>query len=285
MKIHAINCSNSYHFTSNTISANNIEVSSAPVQQMSNMDKLNNLFPQGELQKIYNDISKELKLDYTPNLKLLNDYTEGWAGGYTFNKNEITLCLKELLNSDYKIVGVKNGKKSVLVSPQSGIPLFADKALADTFIKNAASNRNYGYDSIEIVPTTQEDKKRYVVQKVCHELIHAQQHMILRQTEGVGEKGIIKAWTHLNANTPEEKQKLDNITEQIYKTSFWADKPLTPIQIKRDNLIGMLAMNWLESIKNYPPVDSPLYNRCAIEVDAYRRSADYVYKKYGQLSV
>ena len=67
-----------------------------------------------------------------------------------------------------------------------------------------------------MVPTTKEDKKRMVLQKISHELIHAQQHQFMRQTEGIGEKEILKAWTHIKPNDTKYYPNIEQITEQEF---------------------------------------------------------------------
>lgn len=253
------------------------------IQNLSPIEKLNSIMSPQELNKAYEQICKSLKLDVIPELKLVNTYKDGWGGGYNFKRHEINLCIEDLTCSDYKIVGVKNNKKIVLESKSNFCPLFASEDLAKEFIKNAKSNNNFGFDSIEMVPTTKEDKKRLILQKISHELIHSQQHQIMRQTEGIGEKEILKAWTHIKPNDTKLYPNIEQITQEEFKKSYWADKQPTPKLIGKNTPIGQLAYLWLESIRNYPPVDSPQYCYNPIEMDAYKRSAQYVYSIFGPL--
>ena len=252
-------------------------------ENLSPTDKLNSLFPNNELEKIYDNMCKQLGLDIKPTLKLPENEKEGWGGGFTFQTNEVSLSKNDLCDSDYKIVAVKNGKRFVLVSPDIKIPLFTRKEGAIDFVNGAKSNNNYGFDSVEIVPTTVEDQRRIVMQKIYHELIHAQQHMIMRQTEGIGIDGIIRAWTHLQPENEEDEQKIKDIVKNIRSKSYWADKSDTPTKVARDNLLYPIAKNWVEGIKHYPPITSPQYSKNPVEADAYSRSAEYVQQLFGPI--
>ena len=122
-----------------------------------------------------------------------------------------------------------------------------------------------------------------ILQKISHELIHAQQHQIMRQTEGIGEKEILKAWTHIKPSDTKYYPHIKEITEQEFKSSFWANRQTTPKVIKNGMPVRDLAFRWLEGIRNYPPIDSPQYNINPIEIDAYKRSAQYAYSIFGPL--
>ena len=260
-----------------------VAIKPAIYEDLSPTDKLNALFPNNELEKIYDNMCKQLGLDIKPTLKLPENEKEGWGGGFSFHTNEVSLSKNDLCDSDYKIVAVKNGKRFVLVSPGIKIPLFTRKKGATDFVNEAKKNNNYGFDSIEIVPTTVEDQRRIVIQKINHELIHAQQHMIMRQTEGIGIDGIIRAWTHLVPENEEDEQKLNKIIKDIRSKSYWADKPDTQTKITRNNLLYPVAKNWLKGIKHYPPITSPEYTKNPVEADAYKRSADYVQQLFGPI--
>lgn len=281
MKIHAI--SNNFNYYTFKGQETNKTAAVQTTQNLSPSKKLDSIMSEKELLRIYDNIAKELKLDYKPELKLSEHNKDVTGGGYTFSTNTIYLSKEDLTESDYKIVGTKNGKRFVLVSPKNATPLFASKELAESFLENAKANHNFGCDKLEMVPTTNADKKRLIVQKISHELIHAQQHMILRQTEGIGEKEIIKAWTHIKPSSPQDYAKLNELGEKLYKESYWKDKPSTESKIGKFTPVGFMALKWLDAIKNYPPFESALYNTNAIEVDAYNRSAQYAMRMFGPL--
>ena len=246
-----------------------------------NIEKLNKLFPNGELQRVYDEINKDFGLDRAPNLRFVGDNDNVVAGGYTFSKNEITLSLSDLVESDTKIVGIKDGKRTVIASPKNRLPLFVNRQMAMLSVAALSKQGNLGFDRLEIEPLTEQEHKKFIVQKISHEVIHAQQHMYMRQTEGIGEKEVLKAWTHAKPQNMIDKAILGFKVNDMYNKSYWADKPETEKKYSPDSPQGMLAKIWLEAVRNYPRVDSPEYEKNAIEVDAYNRSADYADKKFG----
>lgn len=243
--------------------------------------KLNALFPNGALDKIYAQIGKELGIDVLPTLKFYGPSDNVMAGGFTFSKNEIALSLGEIFNFDKKVVMVKNGRYLTLVAPQIGMPMFADKASCEMVANANRKNIKMIADDVKVVSITDDDYKKFVIHKLYHELIHAQQHMIMRSTEGIGEKEITKAWTHIKPKNEAEEKKLAELTEKLYKDSYWADKTPTVQKHSKDSETGKLAYTLLEAVRNYPPVGSPEYHSNALEVDAYKRSYEYLSKNFG----
>lgn len=245
------------------------------------IEKLDKLFPDGGIQKVYDSINQDFGLDRPAHLRLVGDNDGVAAGGFTFSKNEIILSLSDMLESDSKVVGIKNGKRVVLTSPKNKLPLIANKESAEKFVEQYSKYGNLGFDQLVVEPVTEDDQRKLIIQKIAHEVIHAQQHMIMRQTEGIGEKEIFKAWTHEKPKNLIEKALLDIKANNQKNQSYWANEPETEKTNASDSPQGTLARIWLEAIRNYPPVDSPEYEKNAIEVDAYMRSAKYVADKYG----
>ena len=245
------------------------------------IEKLNKLFPNNSINTLYNNVNRDFGIDKPATLNFVIKNDGVTAGGYTFSKNEIDLSLEDLLNSDTKIVGIKDGKKYTIVSPQVKLPLFVDKKSAEQFVQMYSQNGNLGFDMLVAEPVTEDEQRKFIVQKMAHEVVHAQQHMILRQTEGIGEKEIIKAWTHEKPKDILEEGFLKIDTNNIYNNSYWKNQPETPKTISLDSPLGNLSKTWLEAIRDYPPFDSPEYNVNAIEADAYNRSALYVAQKLG----
>ncbi len=243
--------------------------------------KLNALFPNGTLEKIYSQMGKELGIDILPTLKFYGPSDGIMAGGFTFNKNEISFSLNEIFDNNHKVVMVKNGMYKLLTSPNDNMPLFIDKTLGEQFVNANKEHFKKIVDDLKLVSMTDNDFRKFIIHKMYHELIHAQQHMIMRSTEGIGEKEIIKAWTHLAPENEADIQKLNEITENIYKNSYWANKPSTQQVHKKDSDIGKIAHIWLEAVRHYPPVDSPEYTINALESDAFKRSYEYLTKNFG----
>ena len=245
------------------------------------LEKLNKLFPNDSLNTTYNKINADFGIDQPPKLVFADENNGATAGGYTFQRNEIDMSLQDLMGSDTKIVGIKDGKRMTLVSPSVKLPLFVNRANAEQFIKMQAQHGNMGFDQLVAEPITEDEQRKFVIQKLAHEVVHAQQHMLMRQSEKIGEKEIIKAWTHEIPKNFIDNTMLNFHVNKIEKNSYWADKPDTQKTIQSESPAGLLTKEWLEAIRNYPPVDSPEYVKNPIESDAYNRSAEYVAKNYG----
>ena len=244
------------------------------------IEQVNNLFPYGELNDIYTKMCKELELDYPPILNFETSKAGAAGGGYSFSSNKITLNLPDILESDYKIIGIKNGKEELLVEPKTYTPLFINKSIAGLIVKNPMNAVIKGYDKLEARPVTDDEQRKLFILKLRHELIHAKQHMIMRQTEGIGSKAVIKAWRHFPKNEGAPKYIIDRIVNAQYQQSYWVDKP-DIIKYSKHSTESEYAQKCLDAIQNYPPVASPMYNSNFIELEAYKESNDYIRKEYG----
>ena len=243
------------------------------------MEKLNNLFPNNELNEIFDKITQKLGIDIPPNLVFndINDHVQG--GGYTYRTNTVYFSLPDLLDNDHKIVGIKNGKKETLIEPRTKSPAVIDKKFGEEIVKTRKDNFKSRYDDIMLEPMTKEDQRKFILQKLVHELIHAQQHMFMRKT--FGNKEVLKAWTHLKPKNPVQVAQLNEITDKEFSKSYWADKPETPRKYNIATSQGMMSHIWLEAVRNYELPPSPNYHKNALEVDAYNRAYQYIVENYG----
>ncbi|MBE7713235.1 MAG: hypothetical protein E7Z87_05780 [Cyanobacteria bacterium SIG26] len=244
--------------------------------------KMNELFPNGSLDKIYAAMNKEFGIDIPAKLKLYGTSDGVQAGGYTYSKNEIGMSMQEFIENDHKVVGIKDGKKFTIMSPKINLPMFASKDLCNSFLNMPNNPYKMFFDKFEVVPISKDEQRKFILQRIVHEVIHAQQHMIMRQTSDIGELEVLKAWSHYIPNTQSDAEKFDNSAKEHIKKTFWGTQPPTSRLIAEDSQLGQLAHVWLEAVRYYPPVDSPEYNKNAIEVDAYNRSYDYIVKRFGK---
>lgn len=243
--------------------------------------RLEEIFPNGELTELYDKLCNELELDYRPKLELVPANQGHAGGGYTFFSNQITLSLEDVVGSDTKIYAIKDGVKSLQTDEKTGIPMMTSKLIAAYLCHTPEAAKNVGVDKLIAEPASNDDIKKLFIQKLYHELVHAKQHMIMRQTEGIGAKEIITAWRHLPKN--QNKPNIDKVLNKLYKQSYWVNKS-TPIKYEKDSEQGIYAYKCLDAVKNYAPIESEEYKTNYMEVDAYKSSADYVNKRYGEWS-
>ena len=242
--------------------------------------KLEELFPNGELNIIYDDMCKELELDYKPILTFSFDVKNNTGGGYTFHTNTINLSLEDTLGSDCKLYGIKDGVKSLQIDTKN-VPVIVNQKIANILTSSPQAAKNKGLDTIVAEPASKEDQKKLFLQKLYHELIHAKQHMIMRQTDGIGAKQVIQAWRHLPKNAPIPSIIVNQSLENIYQKSFWKNNA-TPIKFSENSEKGVLAYKYLNAVQNYAPVDSPEYDKNLLELEAYQKSSEYIIEKYGE---
>lgn len=237
--------------------------------------KFDSLFPNGEIDKVYNKINSDFGITNPAKLNFVYDKTSQLGGGFTFEKNEIEMNIYDLMMCDKKIIGVKDGKKIPLVSPKEKLPLFINNEIAKQFVDTHNKNGSLGFDKLIVEDVTPKEHKKFIIQKIAHECVHAKQHQILRETEGVDDKTIIKAWTHAKPKNMIEEQSLNNFVEKKYQTTPWANIEKPEVKHKKGSPTYQKAMIYLNAIQNYPPVTSPLYTINPLEREAFDISAMY----------
>ena len=234
------------------------------------------LFPNNEMDKVYNRVNRDLGITTPAKLNFVYDETSQLGGGYTFSKNEIEMNLYDLLMCNKKIVGIKDGKKYPLISPKEKLPLFINNDLANEFVNMHNQNGSLGFEKLVVEDVAPHEHKKFIIQKIVHECVHAKQHQILRETEGIDDKTIIKAWTHFKPKNIREEQSLNSYVERTYETSPWVNLAKPEVKYKKGNPVYQKAMIYLNAIQNYPPVTSPLYTINPLEREAFDLSAIYV---------
>lgn len=238
--------------------------------------KFDNLFPNDSINKIYDRINKDFGINNPAKLNFVYDETSKLGGGFNFKNNNIEMNLYDLLNSDKKIVGVKNGRKIPLVSPKEKLPLFINGELAEEFVNTQNKNGSLGFDKLIVEDVTVNEQRKFIIQKIAHECVHAKQHQRLRETEGINDKDIIKAWTHAKPKNMIEEKALNDVVEKLYDSSPWAKIPPAETKYTKGTPEYNNSMALMDAILNYPPVDSPLYTTNALEKEAFDISALYV---------
>ena len=236
------------------------------------------LFPNGEINKYFNEIKKDFGITINPELKFVYDEKSMLGGGYTFSTNKIDMNLYDLMSCDYKIVGIKNGKKLPLISPKEKIPLFINKELGEEFINNNNKKGSLGFDKLILEEVTPQEQKKFILHKITHECVHAKQHQDLRETEGINDKDIIKAWIKIKSTNSVDAKTINYIVDKIYENSHWKDKPVEK-KYPQGSPMHQKSLVLLDAIRNYPKVDSPEYTKNALEREAFDESAKYINTK------
>lgn len=242
--------------------------------------EITRLFPNGELNKIYNGIANDYGIETPPSLELIKDFELGDRGYFTPTSNKIKLVLDFLKPEARKFLLEKDNQKFYIVGDSRGL-LFRVKE--NDIKKEQQSLEQMGF-KVTPEPLSDDDKKKYAVFILAHELSHAYQNQIIRQTEGLNEWNMIEQ--KLNNNKPEGinliRQKLEMIkAKQIYdKThagmNFEKKYPLSSKE-------GQQAKIWYDANVGYkrPETDYEENITNPLEIYANNKAYKYLKNKYG----
>lgn len=151
--------------------------------------EIERLFPNGELNKIYNNIANHYGLEVPPTLELINDFDKGDRGYYSAHNNSVKIVLDFLKPEARKFLIEKDGQKFYTVGDSRGL-LFRTKE--EDIKKEQKYIESLGLKAAP-EPLTDDDKKKLMVFLLAHELSHAYQNQIIRHTEGLNEWDMIKS--------------------------------------------------------------------------------------------
>jgi len=236
--------------------------SKVQTQREEYLDKLYALFPKKQLNRCYTRINQDFGIDYPARLNFNASKDKNVATGYSFNNNTININLCELLDKRYKVVDKRNGR--TLISSYSQMPLFLTKEEAIEY-KNSRLSSNCA-----IIPITPQEQRKYILHKIAHEVVKTQQFMIMRQTERIGDKGILKAQNH--SDIIKRAGQLDNYATYLCSGTFWKNHE-TPQTISKDCTIGQQALIWLCSLED------AAFDAC--QKDANQRASNYIKSTFG----
>lgn len=228
------------------------------------LDKLYEIFPKNQLIKFYSKLNKDFKIDYPAKLSFNATQTINAGTNYSFNNNSININLCEIIDKTHKVVNRKTGKTAI--SSFNQMPIFLSKQEATDYVRNNLSQ------DYTIKPITIKDQRKFILHKIAHEVIKAQQFMIMRQTQKIGDKGIIKAQNH--SQIIKRAEQLDNYATYLHSNSFWKNHQ-TKQTISFDCSVGYQALIWLDSISHNSP-----YN--AAQKDANQRAYNYIISNFGE---
>ena len=230
------------------------------------LEKLYKLFPNKSLKKAYYQINKDFSIDYPPKLLFFVSENEVMKSGYNFKDNSINLNLRELLDKNHKIIRKTKDGEETLISNVTKFPIFLTKEEAQNYI-----NLNLGKNTYSTKPITPKEQRKFILQKITHEIIKAQQCMLIRQVDKIGDVGIIQAG--IQSKTIQKAKQKEACARYLLGNTFW-NKHKTTQEISLDTPIGRQALIWLDSIENPHPLSS-------IERDAHQRSYNYILAKFG----
>lgn len=238
------------------------------------------LFPNGELQKIYQTIAADYGLDYLPELKLTTVKDSNDRGFYSSIHNDITIVLDFLKPEARKLLLEKDGISAYSAGDSNNL-FFRIKD--EDVKKEINESQKYGFKA-KAEPLSDDDKRKIMIFLLAHELSHVHQSQLIRHTEGLDEWNIFE----------------ERINKFAPKNMNLIDKKLTMIQMKRNyetahSMVnkekiysqnspeGRQAVEWYNANINYSIPDMSYEENInnPLEIDANKRATEYLIKHYG----
>ena len=139
------------------------------------LDKLYEVFPKKQLSKFYSKINQDFGIDYPARISYSTSDSKSISTNYSFKDNTININLCELLDKTHKVIDKRTGK--TLISSFNQMPMFLSKQEAIDYVRNNLSS-NY-----TVKPITVKEQRKFILHKIAHEVVKAQQYMIMRQTQ------------------------------------------------------------------------------------------------------
>ena len=249
--------------------------------------ELERLFPNGEFTKIYDDLSKSYELQYPPKW-IVGKFDQNYLGRYDHFFNIMTLDLEMLRKPMYKVMleyKDSEGKdiKGYMPSRTDGrISIIDPKIIKDKSFADKMNMLNSKNVKTSFAPLTDDDKRKYVISVITHELKHASQIQTINQTEGLEIKQLF--W---DSNSNRTKNLIDKKLfalgyENIFKNSFWADKPKR-IKYEKNSDKATYAKKMYDGFTNYTNAKDNFdkYALNPVELDANTTAKKYLAQHYG----
>lgn len=249
--------------------------------------ELEKLFPDNELSAIFDNIVKEYGLENPPELELVYN-SEGSADiAYaTHISNKIVLNLDNILSPDiYKFLTEKDGKKEYCKnenSKQLRIIKTDKQSEIDTITEY---NKQLGADDCKAEKLSDDDKRKYVISVLAHELEHCYQIQVVRHTEGLDAFKMIETQLKNSSNKPKTNMLNEKIIFEELKRKYYANlkDDYTKKIYSKDSPQGQKAAEWYNASVNYTDFnkDYDTYIKNPLEVDANNRAHQYLTEHYG----
>lgn len=247
------------------------------------MEKLDKLFPNGELNKICEQIINVYGIEHPPEIQYgIRDESVGMA--YNRERNIITINPKfvDSLDKYHKLhVEFKDSEGNTI----SGYAPHPEEEHELGFIidteKFMKDNKFYAEKGIKtnIVKYNDDDKRKEIIFLLAHELQHAHQAQIINQTEGLGMYNVLKQSAMKSTNNLIARKLIELNYDAIYKNSPWSTYNDT-IKYSKDSQMGEYASKLYEANMDYtnPDEDSKKYLNNFTEVDANKKAGEYLDK-------
>jgi len=266
---------------------NDVFIKISQEKQAEAVKELERLFPNNELNQIYNKIVKDYGIENPPQF-VINPHDTRVGAAYHNKTNSIILnpamisdsknCMKikfEFESNGKTITGYypaldKPGEIKYVNSEKSYLPIKTH--LEKKGIKSS------------IEPLTDNDIRKTVILTLAHELRHAYQAQLINQCEGLGMYKLLKEQALEGRKNLIDRKITELNFDNQYKTYNWSKYP-TNIKYKKGTDEWNHINKIYDATLHYTPVtvDYKKYITNPIEIDADSVSAQYLENNYPEL--
>lgn len=254
---------------------------------MPEVQELERLFPNNEIYKIYDDIVKEYGLENPPKLNFINQRGNADFASASHITNKIDLNLAKLLSPNmYKFLIEKDGELFYSYDKAAKRIRILDTE-NQSFIKDIIqSYKLKGADNCQAVKLSDDDKRKFIIQTLAHELEHCYQNQIIRHTEGLDHFNMLEKQIKNNPNYKpnpnliEEKLAFINLKKMYLE--HYSDKDFEK-KYAQGSAEGQKALECYNASINYINAENDYegYEHNALELDANIRGNQYLKEHYG----
>ena len=244
------------------------------------MKELSRLFPNNELYDICNKIEKEYGLEYPPQIAIARTLNPDLCS-YNHITNSISLDLGILNKNMYKqYVEYKDASGNYI---KGYIPnMFDGRVSIDTKEEAEKKVPPQGCNlKRKIVPLSDDDKRKYIIFVLAHELRHALQAQIINRSEGLGMYNLLKEKDMQEAGNLIERKLTELNFDKKYRTLEWSKYPQTVIYEKGSKKWEIGNEFYKASLNYTDPNQNALeYHLNLTEADANNSAEKYLDKDY-----
>lgn len=247
------------------------------------------LFPNGELNKIYEKIVQDYGIENPPQLLVENSISQA-AASYNQDHNSVKFnpnFLNELNNFKKMYVEFKdeNGNEISGYTPDPNVQGKIGFMINDSTYNAEKEYFNKKGINTKLVPYDDDDKRKYVIFVLAHELRHAFQAQVINQAEGLGMYNLLKEKETKFTDNLIAKKLIELMFNQRYQSLEWSKYP-TNIKYQKGTKKWDIANEFYKASLDYtnPNQSEKEYHNNLTELDANNIAEKYLVKTYGDFN-
>lgn len=225
-----------------------------------------------EITQIAGEVADELDITHKPNIIFSRIPDSRRGGGYTFTHNGIKLNLTLLTNPNlYKCYIVKKDKKTLLImSKKTQTPRIG--TLEEIKGAKKSIKDSITIDDLIAKPFTLEERKKYLLQTLAHELKHTEQFDLIRRLYG---------FKKITKEAVQDLKAVPKLRHNLSSRRCWKQFSKEEFGIYPFHPEGFRGQKLFEAYKSSPSPGTPEYYANKLEKEAFSFAADFIKKRYG----